>query len=343
MNEKLYINIFDYVKKEYPFQIFIGGRGIGKTYSALKGCLIDNEKPFIYMRRTQEELDVQSTINPFKAINKDFLKSFNMFKENKKVYNIYEEKYNEETKKYEPVGNLRGYGVALSTISGIRGIDLSDCQDIIYDEFIPEKHIRKIKNECDALLNAYETMNRNREFIGAPAMRLWLLSNSNDIYSPIFIGLNIVNHIEKMIRKGKHDIYLPDRGLAIHLLQTPQAFKNKKQNTALYKLATGTDFADMSLNNTFAYNDFSNCQYMNIKGFRPLCAIDNAYIYKKKGQSMIYISYSQSNTDIYKSTIESDLMDFKRKYGLALQDVYISGNMYFESMDLKNTILSIII
>ena len=57
-----YINIWKYKDEHYPFQIFIGGRGTGKTYSALEGCLngkIEDNKKFILMRRTAQEMDLQ--------------------------------------------------------------------------------------------------------------------------------------------------------------------------------------------------------------------------------------------------------------------------------------------
>ena len=46
--------------------------------------------------------------------------------------------------------------MALSTVSNLRGFDMSDCTLLIYDEFIPEPHERPLKNEAAALFNAYE-------------------------------------------------------------------------------------------------------------------------------------------------------------------------------------------
>ena len=36
-NEEIYVDLMDYMDDDYPFQIFVGCRGMGKTYSGLKG------------------------------------------------------------------------------------------------------------------------------------------------------------------------------------------------------------------------------------------------------------------------------------------------------------------
>ena len=75
MTEKLYLES-GYLNMEYiinlpvPFIFVLGGRGTGKTYGALK-YLLDNDKRFIMMRRTQTQVDMikDSAFNPFKIDN----------------------------------------------------------------------------------------------------------------------------------------------------------------------------------------------------------------------------------------------------------------------------------
>lgn len=345
-----FINIYDYVDNDYPFQIFIGGRGLGKTYSALGGA-VSGEclGKFIFMRRTGAELDLLldsdrgEGVNPFKPINSDYGVNIGMKSIVKNMAGIYEREQQEETGKLIHIGAPLGYGVALSTISSIRGVDFSDCSDWIYDEFIPEKHVRKIHGECDALLNAYETINRNREFSGAPPIRLWLLANSNDIYNPIFIGLGIVSEVEKMKRQGKSDRYLKDRGLAIHILPPKQSFIEKKSQTALYKLTRGTQFYDMALSNDFAYNDFSLVAYRKLTGYTPVCGLDNAFIYRKKGDNEYYVSYAPAKCPYFKSAESQDIIRFRQQFGCMLQPYFVAGRLYFESYELKEKILNLIL
>lgn len=351
--EDLFLNIFKYKDDDYPFQIFIGGRGFGKTYSGYTGCLGLQEnkvvpKKFLWMRRTQKELDLMEDtekgegISDLKTINEDFGTNYGFRAINSSLAGIYK-RDTDDNGKFIYNGAPVGYGIALSTVSSIRGINFSDCSDWVYDEFIPEKHVKKMKNEFDALMNAYETVNRNREFVGEPPIRLWLLANSNDIYNDIFVGLGIVSIAEKMKNQGKQHTYLKDRGLAIHILPPSKSFREKKSKTALYKLTRGTEFNNMALDNQFAYNDFSLIGYRNIQGYIPLCAVDKAFIYKKKGDSEIYVSYSPSRTVTYNSKLSQDIISFRRNIGIQLQPYFINGKIIFESYELKEKILSLIL
>jgi len=341
-----YINIWDYYDTCYPWQAFIGGRGTGKTYSGLEGCLL-KDKRFIYMRRTAQELDLMldsdkgEGANPFKPLNKDLGRDVGLSRIVKNLAGIYNRELVED--KLQPVGAPIGYGVALSTIASIRSLDFSDCEICLYDEFIPEKHIRRIKNEGTALLNAYETMNRNRELKGEPPMVMYMLANSNDIYNDIFIELGIVSDIEKMSRKGKSDLYFEDRGLAIHLLKSSDEFVEAKSKTALYKLTAGSSYADMALGNKFAYEDFSLIGRQSLAGFRPVAHIGKAYVYMKKGESFIYISYAQAKTINYNINNESDRLCFYDDYGRTLKKYYVNGCICFESYELKRIILDLIL
>lgn len=345
-----FINIFDYRNKDYPFQIFIGGRGTGKTYSGLSGCLDKALVPgkFIYMRRTANELETITDdvkkgegANPFKPINKDKNRNLGFMMLNKNLAGLYE-RDTDENGKLLHIGAPIGYGVALSTIASIRGIDFSDCSDWIYDEFIKEKHVRAIKDEAGALLNAYESINRNREFFGEPPIRLWLLANSNDIYNPIFSGLGIVSEVEKMIRAGKHDRYFKDRGLAIHLLAASKSFVDKKKETALYKLTRGTQFYDMALENKFAYNDFSLIGYRKTNGFTPVCKVGDGYLYKRKDASELYFTYQSAHVPVYKTQEKQDELRFRSEIGVWVYPYFIKGLITFESYDLKEQLIELI-
>lgn len=350
LQDKDFINIYEYADKEFPFQIFIGGRGIGKTYSALSGATDPMRKDkFIFMRRTQAELELLldtergEGVNPFKAINKDFDRNIGMRSIVKNMAGVYHREQNEENGKLIHFGQPIGYGIALTTIASMRGMDFSDCSDLIYDEFIPEKHVRKIHGECDALLNAYETINRNRELAGLPPINLWLLANSNDIYNPIFVGLGLVAEAERMKRRGDSHKYMKERGLAIHILPAKASFVEKKSQTALYKLTKGTLFYDMSLGNDFAYNDFSLVTYRKLTGYTPVCALDNAYVYRKKGDSEYYVCYAPARCPTFKSAEAQDVIRFRQQFGCLLYPFFVSGQLYFESYELKEKILSLIL
>ena len=51
-----------------PFTFIVGGRGIGKTYSAIDTAIMEHRGRFMYMRNTREQLQesVGAFGNPFK-------------------------------------------------------------------------------------------------------------------------------------------------------------------------------------------------------------------------------------------------------------------------------------
>ena len=59
--------------KGCPFNFVINGRGTGKTYGALKLCTVDRPERFLYMRRTQVQLELISSeaMSPLKPVAYD--------------------------------------------------------------------------------------------------------------------------------------------------------------------------------------------------------------------------------------------------------------------------------
>ena len=71
-DENGYLDMGEIIGTGYPFIFIVGGRGIGKTYGALK-YVYENDIFFMYMRRTQSQIDLvnKEQFNPFNAINAD--------------------------------------------------------------------------------------------------------------------------------------------------------------------------------------------------------------------------------------------------------------------------------
>ena len=352
MSDNIYINIWDYESPLYPFQIFIGGRGTGKTYSALYGST-ERSKPnnrFILMRRTSKEHDMLldndkrgEGLNPFKPINRNKGTNYGMKAINDNLSGIYAREVDENGKFIYK--DLIGYGTSLVGVASIRGVSADDCTTIIYDEFIPEKHVKKIGKdgaEFEALMNAYETFNRNRELEDLPPMQLFMLANANDIYNEIFVGLGIVEICEKMKREGKTDLYLKSRKLAIHILPDSSEFTEQKKQTALYCLTRGTKFEEMSLHNKFAYNDFSLIGYRKLVGYVPLCHVDDMYIYKKKGSREYYICHAKAKCKSYNSEYAHEKRKFYQDFGCDLFNYYIESKITFETFDIKTRMLDML-
>ena len=160
-----YLDMGAIMAEGYPFTLVCGGRGTGKTFTAIYETINDNIS-FMLMRRMQTQVDMinKPEFSPFKAHERVFGWHIGMEKISKNNSAIYRQELCDDG--YKSVGAPIGYTAALATISNMRGFDASDVQRVIFDEFIPEKHERPIKNEAVAIYNAYETINRNRELNG---------------------------------------------------------------------------------------------------------------------------------------------------------------------------------
>ena len=318
-----YVNIEGILDEGYPFNFLVGGRGTGKTYSALK---VAREKRmlFMLMRRTQSQADLISKpeFSVFKPLNHDMLI-------NVEVDRI--SKYNSMF--YEMDGENKyplGYTCALSTISNMRGFDASDIQLLIYDEFIPEKHERLLKNEADALWNAYETMNRNREIKGLAPIQMLCLANANDITNPVFESLNLIRIADRM-QRGNNDRWTDEkRGIQLIMLHR-SPISRQKAGTALYKLTAGSEFESMALDNDFNVNT-QHVRPRPLNEYIPVCSIGELCIYRHKAENRLYASTHLSGVFNKKYSVsDTDRLHYQRLYR-SHWDMYISNRLDFEDV-----------
>ena len=139
------------------FNMIVGARGTGKTYGLMKE-LLDRGEPFIYLRRLKTQIDSCGKVsgNPFKRIDIDTDRNIMPFTVGGNI----------EFRDNDRLGALAAVGMALSTVATVRGVDFSDFNYIVFDEAIAMVGEKPIKNEFEAFLNFYETVNRNRELLG---------------------------------------------------------------------------------------------------------------------------------------------------------------------------------
>lgn len=317
-----------------PFIFLIGGRGTGKTYGGFATSIEDNI-PFLYMRRTQKQLDIvnKPQFSPVKPVARNLGLSITMRPVAKglSAYVPFEldEKGNEQIS-----GDPFGYNCALSTVSNLRGFDASEIQLLMYDEFIPEKTERPIKNESDALFNAYETFNRNRELAGEKPLILVCMANANDQTAPVLEALGLVKRIEKMRSKGIEYYADIKRGIALFLLHDSPVSKAKEQ-TALYRLTAGSSFSEMSLQNNFAYEDRAGIISRDLKPYKPLVSIGNVTVYKHKAADLYYISAHKSGSPVTYSTTDTDIERFNDAFGW-LYDKMLAAKIEYEDFAVKS-------
>lgn len=323
--ENGYLNIKGIIAQGLPFNFVVGGRGTGKTYTSLQ-TVIDERICFMFMRRTQAQADLinKPEFSPFKTLNRD--NNWNIISKPISKYNAGFYNMQEENESLLPIG----YTCALSTVSNIRGFDAQDVTMMIYDEFIPERHERPIKNEGSAFLNAYETINRNRELQGKPPLQVLCLANANDLSNPIFLELGIVKKAENMARKGQEFSIDKNRGIGIFLLKD-SPISSMKRNTALYKLTSGSEFERMSIDNTFTEVDYANIAVRPLVEYRPIVAVGEICIYAHKNNNKLYVSTHCTGSPSRYSSGENDLSRFAKAYSWIWGE-YMKNNVEFEEI-----------
>lgn len=323
-------NIAEVAHKLTAINIIIGGRGIGKTYSALD-YIINTGQPFIYMRNTDVQLKecITSFGNPFKRWNTDHNRIV-YFKSEKSHSLIYEDKEDQEI--IQPIG----YGLALSTFENLRGVDLSDVKIVLFDEFI-EKRSLTFK-QFESFVSFYETVNRNRELLGEDPLQVILLSNSQSLNNPILAGYGLIPIIENMIRTGQKEYRKPGLYLSLPESEVSEA----KKATANYQLINGTKIADEALNNKFAFDSFYGIKKRTLAEYVPVLQIDDVYLYRHKSSGILYASHKQAqNIKVFSS--RDNLTAFLRAYGRRLMDAASTGKLEYEDFIIKSQLLDIII
>lgn len=331
-------------RNNISFIVIIGKRQIGKTYNVLK-LMLDENKTFILLRGVKTEMDMlkRNVNSPFEKL-KGYEKQIEFVSETEYTATI-TKTTTETNDDGEIVENKQTIGMlsALSCIGRIRGFNGDPYTDVVYDEFIPESHLLKVRHGDDAFNNMYTTVAGNRELEGKKPLRVWLLANSNNLDNDILKALNITDIVERMSLRGEESRIIKDRGIMI-LLPDSRVIIEKRKQTALYRAIGGdSKFARMAYGNEFAYNDYSDVYNCPLQEYKPLIVITGAFtIYLHKSDKTLYVcqlldknarhTYTQSDYD--KMRFIKDFPEIKA--------AYLHGRFTFSNMVCKNDFLNYI-
>ena len=322
-----WFNIKDYEKDFKATSIFIGGRGIGKTYSTL--CyLLDSGKIFLYLRNTDVQLDecCGDFGNPFKRINKD------------KGRNIYIKKEKKHGVIYEDLGGdlkILGYAAALSTSGDLKGMDLSDVDFVIFDEFIENRTLNfDQKEKFDKF---YETVNRNRELFGEKPLYCFLLSNADKLDNPILSGNGLIPYIEKMMELKQEKFKIKNFFICLAYSEISEM----KKKTVLYQNIKGSKEYDNFIENKFSNDSFYGIRKRPLVEYTGLCQIDDIFIYKHKSKNQYYATF-RSFSNPNKFTSKDNKLMFYRSYGRFLVLAASDGSLEYDSFLVKSLLQKIL-
>ena len=314
---------WDYIlEQQASFISVVGARGVGKTYGVMRK-LIEEQKKFIYLRRLKSQLDQCGKLegNPFKKLNEDMDRNIKPYSSGGII----------TFRDGDKNSNIISVGVALSVVANIRGIDFSDIDYIVFDEFISSDGERPIRNEFSAFLNFYETVNRNRELEGKKPVKCIMLGNANTLINPYFSAWHFMKTAVKMILGNQMVWRSADNSrMVILLLASP--ISKRKANTALYKNAN-SDFIQMALDNAFR-TDETNIRSEPLTEYIHMVSIGEIGIYKHKSERKYYVSSTQANTPYYDS-FGIGLRMFQQDYYMLRVHYMVSKNVWFESFELE--------
>lgn len=335
---------------DYPdATIFIvwSRRGPGKTYGSLRYPY--HKFKTIYMKRTNKDLKTICTYNgdldfdpsPWAPLNRDFGTNVRPRLIQEGIGAFYD-----ADQDGNPSGTSIGYILSLNAVKTVKGVDLSQAEWIIFDEFIPQPGEVVKHAEGEMLLNFYETANRDRRKRGRNGLKLILFANAEEISTPITNTLEVVDTMADMQAHGLNIFYDETRGILFHHISDEECPITEAEQGDMFKAMAGTAWAAKSYGGQFSNNDFSNVQKLNLKGMRCMYhlhyrALNDAYIYLHQRTGMYYMTHIKGN---YIFSYDLDKENQQKKFYIdrmmTLRDACINDRFRFEKYSYYDLIIN---
>lgn len=329
--------------------IIVGNRGGGKTYGAKQYAIerfITKGEQFGYIRRYKE--DSKDSMMRFFDDIKDKYPDYE-FKSDTKHFYIRKKPLTENKRWTDK--DIAGFGFILSTASNKKSIPYPNVTTLIFDEFLLDKgNVRYIDNEPIKLLNLYETI--ARPGTGHPRVLLFMLANAISITNPYFLYWDL-RMPTKQDKNGKYIWKHPTRPILVEDVRN-EAFIDSKRNTEFGELVDGTTYADYSIDNKFILDDYT---FIEKKGTKARYLFTFIYKDNKFGvwcdfnEGRMWVSYDTDPSYylVYTLTLKDhrpNTMFLKNKSKQTAFKSFIEnykmGNVFFETIDIKNITYEVI-
>lgn len=337
MKEPIYYNIRDDIQKFPKAWCFMvmSKRGPGKTYSTLRMEIEDNSK-FAFIKRTKEDVHLLCAgdgkdvdLSPFKPLNRDFGWNIHPDEIEKGIAGFYQyEQFDGE----DVPAKLVGYCIAANMALKVKGMDLSDVDDFIFDEFIPRSWERVSRQEGEAVLDLYETINRDRLKRGRRELRMILLANCVEVNNPMARVFDLVDVLANMDITGQEYYYDEYKGIVIHIIDSNFDVDEEAEKPGIQRSTEGTTWHESSYGGHFAFNDFTAIGREKLKGHKCIMKIKHRqkeyYVYRKANS--YYFCQIKGQTDkIYNLNRENQQKLFYEEYGVDLRQAAIEDRVIF--------------
>lgn len=275
-------------------------RGPGKTYSCLK-YYAQNNIPILYVKRTNKDVEFITadkslsngmSSNPYAPLNIDLGwnirgqilgDGYGMFGEC--------EPEDPDSKDKPRMITPKAICFSLNAMKALKGFNMRDVKAMVFDEFIPQPGEIVKHAEGEMTLSMYMTVNRAREKLGQPSLKMILFANAESISTPITNELEITNDIVELCLSGETHKYIESRGILLHHITNEECPIQEEELQGIAKAMQGTAWYEKNFEGKFNV-DMSNIGKLPLKGMKGYIKITYKrkpiYIYLRDLDGMFY-------------------------------------------------------
>ena len=319
-------------------------RGPGKTYSALRYSY-EEGIPICYMKRTKDDVKTVCGVrggidlSPYVPINRDGHYNITSQLIYEGIGGFYDH--------YDDEGKIEGapfsYIVALNALKTVKGFDLSICDWMLLDEFIPQVgEITRLK-EGEMLLDMYMTISRDRLKRGRGDLKLVLFANAENISTPVTYELDIVDTMIDLQASGESHHYIEDRGILLHHITDEEIPIMEEEKGGIYKAMQNTAWGAKAFGGEFSNNDFSNVARVNLKNYAPVVSwkYKNKYTYVYVRDGYYYFTSARNDVaPLYDLDRENDQKRFYYDFVLDLRNECIENRCKFRNYTMYDILMN---
>lgn len=302
----------------------IGGRGIGKSHLVCD-IINDNNKPILYVRRSN--VDLSNSFSKMSDFGKDdwFGKDVCYeYSEKKGVGMAFLDKDHQVARKPFAIG------VSLSTFNNKTGIDFTQFNDVVFDEFIPQRGARPIKHEFAAYKNIMEAVYRNRDHM--ERITAWFFGNSNAIMSNILIGYRLIPECYKMV-KNKIEVMQIIRCAATIIMPFASPISKEKNENDFYKYLPKSR-KRMEIYNEFADMEDDRVRHQNLKEYIHDMRTPLFSVWQHKAEFKFYITKPmKAHCDDVFDNNQSSLERWQTTTKKYMKQLFLNGDITFSDYE----------